>query len=249
MTQSNTTDDINSIPLIELNTFNKQDIQLIIWDCDGVLVDSERLASRAFHDIITSLGGNLSEDYVYHSLKGGSIYKAVEFVHQHALVPDHMDVAATYRQLSFELFSRDLKPVSGVMRIVKSLIIRQCIASNGPLIKIHHNLKITGLDVHFPDPSIFSGHQIQKFKPDPELFLHAASSMSVHPDHCLVIEDSKQGAQAARSAEMLCLGYAAETDPNDFIHHDAWPFHNMLELFELLKSLNLLDSAIQVNNS
>ncbi len=235
------------MPLKEISTFNKRDIQLIIWDCDGVLVDSERLASRAFHNIITSLGGHLSEDYVYQSLKGGSIYKAVDFVHQHVFVPNDMDVAATYRQLSFELFSRDLKPVPGVMRIVKSLIIRQCIASNGPLIKIHHNLKITGLDENFTDESIFSGHQIQKFKPDPALFLYAASSMKVHPDHCLVIEDSKQGAQAARSAEMHCLGYAAESDPNDFIQHDAWPFHNMLELFELLKSLNLLDSTIQVN--
>lgn len=215
-------------------------ILLIIWDCDGVLVDSEHLAAKAFHQIIQMHGGNLSEEFVYSSLKGGSIFKAVDFVQQHVSVPKDYDVAANYRKLSFELFTKELKAIEGVREIVQSLKITQCIASNGPKIKINHNLRITGLTHHFPDDRIFSGHEIGKFKPEPDLFLHAANNLKIPPAQCLVIEDSGHGANAARMAGMQCMGFAAETDPSEFIAHGAQPFADMKELYLNLSVLGLL---------
>ena len=220
--------------------YESANYQLIIWDCDGVLVDSEHLAAKAFHQIIKIHGGNISEEYVYRSLKGGSIFRAVDFVHQHVTVPANYNVAAHYRQISFDLFAQELKAVDGVMEIVRSLKIGQCIASNGPKIKINHNLRIAGLTHHFPDDRIFSGHEIGKFKPEPDLFLHAANSMNIPPAHCLVIEDSGHGANAARMAGMQCMGFAAETNPSEFIAHGAQPFADMKELYLNLSVLGLL---------
>ncbi len=221
----------------------KKEIQLIIWDCDGVLVDSERLASRAFYNILAELGANITEDYVYTNLKGGTIHHAVDFVHQHVKVPCSLNLAEYYRKISFDLFTRELLPVEGVMKIVRALRIVQCIASNGPLIKINHNLRVTGLSEYFGVHTIFSGHQIQKYKPDPALFLHAARSLHIAPEKCLVIEDSSVGAQAAYLANMRCLGFSAETDPFEFMEYNAMPFYNMHDLYLLFEAIEVVREA------
>lgn len=217
----------------QLQRINLQRIQLVIWDCDGVLVDSERLASKAFYNIIQLHGGSPSEQDVYKSLKGGSIYKAIDYVRQQVDVPVNFDIEREYRKLSFELFTNELRAVDGVEKIICSFDKIQCVASNGPRIKIDHNLRLTGLKKYFDDSHIFSGHDIQSFKPDPRLFKLVSETFGVSPEDCLVIEDSAHGAQAAQDAGMYCLGYAYETDPLDFTQFNAKPFNSMEQLLQL----------------
>ncbi|MBK9107150.1 MAG: HAD-IA family hydrolase [Saprospiraceae bacterium] len=218
-------------------------IQLVIWDCDGVLVDSEHLATKAFHNIILELGGTSTYDEVYHSLKGGSIYKAIDYVKAQAIVPESFLIEQEYRSRSFELFKQELKAVAGVESILQSLQVNQSVASNGPQIKILHNLEVTGLLKHFKREHIFSGHDIQKFKPDPDLFIHVATTLNYAPYQCLIIEDSEHGAHAAKLAGMQCFGYAAETNVESFLKYDAIPFYNMAELERHLEKLGLWEEV------
>lgn len=225
-----------------LEKIKHANIQLVIWDCDGVLVDSEHLATKAFHNIILELGGNNTYDEVYNSLKGGSIYKAIDYVKVQATVPENFSIEKEYRRRSFELFKNELKAVEGVETILKSLRLRQSVASNGPPIKIIHNLEVTGLLKHFAPQFIFSGHDIQKFKPDPDLFIHVATTLNYDPGQCLVIEDSEHGAHAAKLAGMQCFGYAAETDVESFLKYDAIPFFKMSELQRQMKELGMVEA-------
>ena len=208
--------------------------KLIIWDCDGVLVDSEWIGARAFTDIINELGGQLTVSEVYHSLKGGDIYKSIQFVKEQVTIRDDAEIVTRYRKLSSELFEKELKQVSGVEKVLSSTTKHRCVASNGPRIKIFENLRITGLMKYFEPHTIFSGHDIQSFKPEPHLFLMAAELMGTNPDSCIVIEDSLHGANAASAAGMFCFGYCAETEPEAFSALGATPFHSMDELLQYL---------------
>ncbi len=208
--------------------------ELIIWDCDGVLVDSEWLGAKAFVEIINGLGGNVSLEYVYHTLKGGSIHKSVSFVHEHVDVPPEFDVEKIYRSRSDELFEQELKAINGVEAILQKTAEKRCVASNGPKLKIFRNLILTDLKQYFPDEHIFSAHDINAFKPNPDLFLHAAATLGVSPDKCVVIEDSVHGAEAANRAGMKCFGFTEATDPADFRIHNAVPFDKMSDLLYLL---------------
>jgi HAD superfamily hydrolase (TIGR01509 family) len=208
--------------------------ELVIWDCDGVLVDSEAISSRVFTKIIQDLGGQVPEQEVHEALRGGSIGRSIDFVRQHVSIPVDMNIEQHYRKMSFDYFKRELKQISGVEDVLKSLNIPVCIASNGPKIKIMYNLGITGLDVYFNENAIFSGHDLDAFKPSPDLFIYAAKTMGVLPEKCVVIEDSEHGAKAAKQAEMACFGYCAETKESVFLKYNAIPFKSMNSLLKLL---------------
>ncbi len=207
---------------------------LVIWDCDGVLVDSEWLGAKAFMEIINELGGNVSVEYVYNTLKGGSIHKSVSFVHEHVDVPLEFDIEEIYRKRSDELFERELKAINGVDIILQKITGKRCIASNAPKVKIFKNLSITDLKQYFSDEDIFSAHDINAFKPMPDLFLYAAAMMGIAPEKCVVIEDSIHGAEAAKRAGMKCFGFTEATDPTEFLKQNAVPFDNMIDLLHLI---------------
>ncbi len=214
---------------------NFSHIKLILWDCDGVLVDSERLAARAFYQIISSFNGMQTEDQVFHSLKGGSIYNAIDYVHSTIALPPGFDVEKEYRRISFQLFKNELKAVEGVEEILKGITIEHCVASNGPRIKIIHNLELTNLMSYFKPTHIFSGHDIQKFKPEPDLFLHAARTLKVDVERCLVMEDSVHGVDAAIQAGMSCLAYVEEGPLEIFREKGVHAFRRMSDLKNLLR--------------
>ncbi|MBK9256038.1 MAG: HAD family hydrolase [Saprospiraceae bacterium] len=209
-------------------------VELIIWDCDGVLVDSEWLGAKAFMEIINELGGNMTVEKVYNTLKGGSIHQSVTFVRDNVFVPDDFDVEKVYRKRSDEMFDRELKAINGVQEVLQQTTNKRCIASNGPKVKIFRNLIITDLKQYFADENIFSAHDINVFKPMPDLFLHAAQIMGVAPKNCLVIEDSGHGAEAAKRAGMKCFGYTEATDRQEFLQHNAIPFNHMSDLLNLI---------------
>ncbi|MBK9736194.1 MAG: HAD-IA family hydrolase [Saprospiraceae bacterium] len=207
---------------------------LIIWDCDGVLVDSEWLGAKAFSEILHELGADLTIDYIYHSLKGGDIHRSLAFVHQHVQIPKGYDVEMVYRTRADELFDKELKQIEGSDEVLNHSKTKRCVASNGPKDKIIRNLHITDLKKYFDDAHIFSAHDINVFKPNPDLFLYAASVMGVKTESCIVIEDSVHGAEAAKRAGMTCYGYCASTDRNDMMAQGAIPINHMNELLHLI---------------
>lgn len=209
-------------------------VELIIFDCDGVLVDSELISCRVFTEMIRELGVEISEHRVYQDLVGGSMAKSIAYVEKLIGKPlEKSFFTNDYRQRSFEAYKKEMKPVEGIIELITSLTIPYCVGSNGPKDKIRLNLGITGLDQYFKDDHIFSAYDIKKWKPAPDLFLHAATVMGAVPKSCLVIEDSRNGIMAAINAKMHCLGYCPEGDQR-FAGLDVQIIQSMSEVSSFL---------------
>jgi HAD superfamily hydrolase (TIGR01509 family) len=180
--------------------------KLIIFDCDGVLVDSERLASEALVDCLAEIQVTMDVETALRRFTGRKMADCladVEHMNQCSL-PDKFEL--TYRSRMNDYFESRLRAIKGVEEAVKKISHAKCVASNGPLEKTKRNLVITNLHHYFGD-NVFSAYTIQKWKPEPDLFLHACREMGSHPDHCLVIEDSETGVRAALAGGFRVLAY------------------------------------------
>ena len=210
--------------------------KLIIFDCDGVLVDSEPLSNRVIAGIMTEIGIPMTTEEAIQLFAGGSMQRVNEFVLSkkgHPVPPDLEDV---YRERSYALFQQELQPVQGVRDALDSIDFTRCVASNGPLYKMKLNLSITGLSDYFGD-DLFSAYEVGYWKPDPRLFLHAAEEMGYPPDKCVVIEDSVHGIQAAKAAGMRVLGFS-QSEYGDKLKKEQIPtFQSMSELASILEDL------------
>jgi len=184
---------------------------LVIFDCDGVLVDSEPLANASFSRALEAEGLDWSVEETMRRLMGRSLKSCVEICEAELgrkLPDDFLEKmqAATYK--SFR--DAPLQAVAGVKGAVQALQaagIATCVASSGALEKMRFTLGLTGLWELF-EGRIFSSSQVPRGKPFPDLFLHAAIAMDVQPIVCSVVEDSVPGVQAARAAGMRALAYA-----------------------------------------
>ncbi len=183
-------------------------IDCIIFDCDGVLVDSEPIANRVFAELVRDLGIPFPNEEAVAVFPGTTLAKCIEYVETKYDVKLPEDLGTRYRKASFEAFTRELSPVAGVTELLDSLEVPFCVASNGPFAKMVHNLKIAGL-FDFFEGKMFSAYDIGHFKPDPGLFIHAAKDMGYEAHACLVIEDSIHGVIAAHRAGMQCIAYTA----------------------------------------
>jgi HAD superfamily hydrolase (TIGR01509 family) len=214
-------------------------VELVILDCDGVLVDSERLAVRVEAELITELGWPLDEQEVFERFVGRSdqyLHEQVEAGLGRA-VPDFLD---RYRERLYAALDSELQRVDGVGAALDALDERglpTCIASSGTHEKMARTLGRTGLLERF-DGRIHSSTQVAAGKPAPDLFLFAAGQMGVHPDRCVVVEDSRAGVEAARAAGMRSLGFAGGLTPPEWL---AGPgtvvFHDMATLPRLIELL------------
>ncbi|MFJ4189025.1 HAD family hydrolase [Kitasatospora sp. NPDC089509] len=185
-------------------------IDLVIFDCDGVLVDSEIIAVRVLVQLGAEFGWPLTEAEVVERFVGRS--EAAN----HAMVAERLgeEVATLFdkrfRALHAEAVDAGLTPVDGVVEALDALAaltLPTCVASSGGHEKMRHTLGRTGLYGRF-EGRIFSATEVGRGKPAPDLFLHAARRMGVEPARCLVVEDSGPGVLAARAAGMRALGYA-----------------------------------------
>lgn len=190
---------------------------LVIFDCDGVLVDSEPLACASFSRALKAQGLDWSVEQTMRRLMGLSLKTGLEICEAELgrKLPD--DFVEKMQAVTYQSF-RDapLQPVAGVKDAVVALQkagIDTCVASSGLPEKMRFTLGLTGLWDLF-DGRIFSAAQVPRGKPFPDLFLHAAISMNVQPFDCVVVEDSLPGVQAARSAGMKALAYAGEPYAN-----------------------------------
>jgi HAD superfamily hydrolase (TIGR01509 family) len=178
---------------------------LIIFDCDGVLVDSERLAVRTETEILASLGWPITQAEVVERFVGRSAeYMHTQIEEQLGRPVDwEQEFESRYR----EVFEQELCPVEGIVDVLQTVSIPTCVASSGTHAKIRFSLRLTGLLDFFHD-RIFSVEDVSRGKPAPDLFLHAAMRMGVSPDTCAVIEDSPSGVEAALAAGMSPFAFS-----------------------------------------
>jgi HAD superfamily hydrolase (TIGR01509 family) len=190
----------------------------IIFDSDGTLVDSETLSAKAIAGILADGGISVSVDDILERFRGTRFSAfATELLGDYP-VSSIDDFTHAFRVRSVALFSRELKPMNGALELVSGIRIEKCVASNGPMDKIETCLGVTGLLPHFAG-RIASAYDVQSWKPDPGLILHAASMMNVSPDRCLLVEDSLAGVQAGRAAGVSVVGYRLSPKAQATLEH------------------------------
>ena len=207
----------------------------IIFDCDGVLVDSEPIGNQVMVTMANELGAQINLEYAYQNFKGNALKNCINQIAD--LIDEEMpsNFEFEYRRRSFEMFKNNIKPVDGVLDVVKNLDIPFCVASSGPVNKIQLNLEITGLWPYFKS-NVFSCYSVQKWKPDPAVFLWAAETMGFHPSECVVIEDSIIGVNAAINGGFDVFGFTAHDYKNELEELSTKTFNSFLKLPKLLDS-------------
>jgi HAD superfamily hydrolase (TIGR01509 family) len=181
-------------------------IDLIIFDCDGVLVDSEVISCRAQADVLTRHGYPITPDEVLDRFLGVSDREAQLMVEDEIgrKLPD--DLEAQIKAATLQFYAGELQPITHVVAAIAAIDLPKCVASSGTPEKIRHGLDCAGLYEQLA-PHIFSASQVARGKPAPDLFLFAAQQMNTAPENCLVIEDSVAGVTGARAAGMAVLGF------------------------------------------
>jgi HAD superfamily hydrolase (TIGR01509 family) len=187
-------------------TRQKKNIDLIIFDCDGVLVDSEVISCRAHAETLTRHGYPITADQVFERFLGQSMRHAALEVEAELgrSLPDDFH-AQVYAEI-FRSFAESLEATPHINEALAAISLPVCVASSGPPEKISASLNRVGLYDRFA-PNIFSAVQVKRGKPAPDLFLFAAARMQAAPERCLVIEDSVAGITGARAAGMTVLGF------------------------------------------
>jgi HAD superfamily hydrolase (TIGR01509 family) len=191
------------------------EITLVIFDCDGVLVDSEAISNRVLAEMLTAEGmpTTLAESRQrYQGLLLAEIAADVQARLGRVLAGSWLERFEAKRDTAFQ---RELQPVAGAALLVEAVRgagLRACVASQGKPTKIRLSLELTGLRELFGDHELFSAYSVARGKPHPDLFLHAARTMGAGPDACVVIEDTPSGVTGAVSAGMRVIGYAADSD-------------------------------------
>jgi HAD superfamily hydrolase (TIGR01509 family) len=214
-----------------------RDLQLVIFDCDGVLVDSERISNGVLARLLSAEGlpttlAQARRDY--QGLLLGEVFERAEQKLGRAL-PE--DLPSRFERERDKVFRRELEPVAGVAEAVERVAasgVAVCVASQGKLEKTRLSLELTGLRPLFADRALFSAWNVPRGKPHPDLFLQAASEMGASPAHCVVIEDTPSGVTGGVSACMRVYGYAADGDEEALQRAGATTFRSMELLAGLL---------------
>jgi HAD superfamily hydrolase (TIGR01509 family) len=181
--------------------------ELVIFDCDGVLIDSERLAIPIDAVILQHFGIELSEPEIIDRFLGRSPSVLTEFIQGRLgrSLPDGWD--DEFRHLYDEAYETQLRPIDGIEAALDEISLPTCVASSSEPDPLRFKLELTGLYERFAG-RVYSAAEVRHGKPAPDLFLHAATRMAAEPSRCAVVEDSQYGVQAARAAGMEAFGYA-----------------------------------------
>jgi HAD superfamily hydrolase (TIGR01509 family) len=209
---------------------------LVIFDNDGVLVDSEPISNRLLAAHLTELGHPTSYEDSIRDYMGSAMHRVHDLIEERTgrrLPADFDDV---FHARVFAAFERELKPVVGAMDVLEKLAadgVPYCVASSGSHERIRVGHRTTGFDRWFDDERIFSSQDVGRGKPAPDLFLYAAERMGVAPERCVVVEDSPLGVRAAVAAGMDVYGFTAMT-PAGKLSGATGLFEAMGELLPLL---------------
>ncbi|MFD4482045.1 MULTISPECIES: HAD family hydrolase [unclassified Streptomyces] len=209
---------------------------LVIFDNDGVLVDSEPLSNTILAAYLTELGHPTTYEDSLRDYMGAAVHRVHDLVLERSgqRLPEDFDV--TFHGRVFAAFERELEPVAGAVDVLEKLAaggVPYCLASSGSHERIRVGHRRTGLDRWFDDERIFSSEDVGRGKPAPDLFLYAAERMGVAPEKCVVVEDSPLGVKAAVAAGMDVYGFTAMT-PAERLSGATELFGDMGELADLL---------------
>ncbi len=207
--------------------------ELVIFDCDGVLVDSEALGNRVLVEFVAEFGLALELEEAILLFKGCKMADCVAVIEQRLGKKTPQDFVNQLRVRTAEAFERELRPVDGIETALDKINLPICVASSGPLEKIKLALRVTNLLPRF-EGRIFSSYEIASWKPAPDLFLYAAKKMGVQALSCTVVEDSVLGVRAGIAAGMRVLGYIDQSETTLFEAFGARVFHSMYQLPSLL---------------
>jgi HAD superfamily hydrolase (TIGR01509 family) len=216
----------------------RQPVELVIFDCDGVLIDSERLAVKVDVRVLAELGWPLSEAEVIERFVGRSDRDTQAAIEAHLGRRLPVGWGDKVEQLYRQAFAEGLAPVGGVLEALDRITLPSCVASSGTHEHLRYTLELTGLYERFAE-RIFSAEDVARGKPAPDLFLHAAEQMGVRPDRCVVVEDSGPGVKAARAAGMRVLAFAGGLTPRELLDGaDTIVFEDMRDLPALIDGGN-----------
>jgi HAD superfamily hydrolase (TIGR01509 family) len=210
--------------------------ELIVFDCDGVLVDSERIAVRVDQVVLARLGWQLSEAEIIERFMGRSEAYMTSEIEAAIGRPLAHGWDAEFGPLYREALEAELQPVDGIVEALDAISTPSCVASSSTHERLRFTLGLTGLLERF-EGRIFSATDVAHGKPAPDLFLHAATTVGADPSRCAVVEDSVYGVQAARAAGMHTFAYAGGLTPAARLAGPATTvFEDMRELPALLGS-------------
>lgn len=179
---------------------------LVIFDCDGVLVDSETVSIRVLLDGLRSKGLEMDEAEAYRHFLGRSLGTVTRTIREEFGIDADEVFLEDMRHELYARFRAELKPMRGIAETLDALSFRRCVASSSQPERIRLSLSITGL-IGRLEPNIFSAAMVARGKPAPDLFLHAASQMGADPQNCIVIEDSPAGIEAGHRAGMAVFAF------------------------------------------
>ncbi|WP_189300470.1 HAD family hydrolase [Streptomyces albospinus] len=212
---------------------------LVIFDNDGVLVDSEPISNQILAAYLTELGHPTTYEESLRDFMGGSVQRIRDVVREKSGRPLPEDFEVSFHARVFEEFRRRLVAVPGVETVLEKLAadgVPYCVGSSGSHERIRVALTKTGLFERFGADRIFSSQDVGRGKPAPDLFLHAAREMGVEPGRCAVVEDSPLGVRAAVAAGMDVYGFTAMTPAEKLVGAGATAlFTDMAELPQLLQ--------------
>ncbi|ABX23591.1 6-phosphogluconate phosphatase [Salmonella enterica] len=211
-------------------------IEAVFFDCDGTLVDSEVICSRAYVAMFRQFGITLELTEVFRRFKGIKLYEIIDTISkEHGVALAKAELELVYRAEVARLFDSELEAIAGANTLLKSIKTPMCVVSNGPVSKMQHSLGKVGMLHHFPD-LLFSGYDIQRWKPDPALMFHAANAMNVNVEQCILVDDSSAGAQSGIAAGMEVFYFCADPHNKPIVHPKVTTFTDLAQLQGLWKA-------------
>jgi HAD superfamily hydrolase (TIGR01509 family) len=211
-------------------------IAAVFFDCDGTLVDSEVICSRAYVHMFKEFGISLDLEGVFKRFKGMKLYEIIEVIgDEHGVKLEKAALEPVFRSEVARLFDSELEIIPGAKALLDAVTVPMCVVSNGPVSKMQHSLGKTGILHHFPD-LLFSGYDIQSWKPDPALMFHAAKALDVDTKHCLLIDDSVAGVQSGIAAGMEVYYFCADPHNKPIEHPQVTTFTELSQLPELWRA-------------
>lgn len=210
--------------------------ELVIFDCDGVLVDSEGITTRVLAAMLNEMGLDIAPDTLYDVFHGRSLAQCLALIADMLAKPLPETFVPALRERAAAALWAEVVPIAGVADVLARLQIPFCVASSGDYEKMRLTLGKTGLLAWF-GANIFSVADVENPKPAPDIYLHAARQNGVDPHACVVIEDSPTGVQAGVAAGMTVFGFAAQTPERQLAQAGAHAiFTDMTQLPQLLAS-------------
>lgn len=211
-------------------------IEAVFFDCDGTLVDSEVICSRAYVTMFQEFGITLDPEEVFKRFKGVKLYEIIDIVSlEHGVTLAKTESEHVYRAEVARLFDSELEAIEGAEALLSAITAPMCVVSNGPNNKMQHSMGKLNMLHYFPD-KLFSGYDIQRWKPGPALMFHAAKAMNVNVENCILVDDSVAGAQSGIDAGMEVFYFCADPHNKPIVHPKVTTFTHLSQLPELWKA-------------